>query len=373
MAAIRMCKKPKMKANAAYGMIPLTAGMGTPDAIAPLTAGMGNPDEIAPLTAGMSNPDAIAPLTAGMGNPDAIAETNEEHDYERISPLLHLNPPRSPLPEKKPEVPHRPEDLKRRVAPGQSDPATRKEKGSKPPVEAPSQQATSSTYEKIFASLNRRMNKFTPTQISHLVAMLQQTQDVVGSAEGEEEKKEVEGKEPKEVVRSRVGEYRRKEERIKKPHIRIEDKDSDQPSASTNVLPYYVNYSSLLRPNSSENLHEKQPTIPRTGTKSPYYVNYLELCERGRPGSVKNHRGSERRPRSASPTPHDSPYFTFSELGSGLSAENSQSHLDLSKQDDRGKDSRRPFPSPKPSNQAPYLEPATQGRQRDTLSKRNLV
>ena len=318
MAAIRACQKPKMTANAAYGMVQLTAGKDTPD---------------------------------------TIAETEREHDYETIVPLQS---PLPPLPAKeKPTLPHRPEDFKRRSALDQSD-ATDEEKRRKPkpPMEslAPKKEVTTPTYDKTFATLNHRANKFTPNQLSHLITMLQQTQqEAVGGPESGDEKKEAGGKEPL---------------------ITVEDKDSDPSSDSNKVLPYYVNYSSLLEADNSETSpQEKQATFPRSTTTSPYYVNYLDVCDRGRPSSVKNHGDSGPRPRSVSPTGRDSPYFTFSDMMGGLSGENnhSHSHLDLrgmGTQDGTGKGLRKPAPFPKPSSPAPYLEalPYSHGKQQETLS-----
>ena len=316
MAAIRACQKPKMTANAAYGMVPLTAGMDTPD---------------------------------------TIAETEKEHDYETIAPLQS---PLAPLPAKeKPTLPHRLEDLKRRPAPDQSDVTDEeKRRKPKPPMEslAPIKEVTTPTYDKTVATLNRRATKFTPNQLSHLITMLQQTQqEAVGGPESGDEKKDAGGKEPL---------------------IRVEDKDSDPSSDSNKVLPYYINYSSLLEADNSP--QEKQATFPRSTTKSPYYVNYLDVCDRrGRPSSVKNHGDSEHRPRSVSPTGHDSPYFTFSNMMGGVSRENShsQSHLDLrdmGTQDGTGKGLRKPAPFPKPSSPSPYLVPlpSSHGKQRETLS-----
>lgn len=310
-------KQPSMKTNAAYGVVPLTVGMDTPD---------------------------------------TPAATEKVHEYESIAPLLT---DQSPPAVEKPALPYRPPDLK--LSPAKSaatkSSATGEENRQKGKQsmerQAQGKELASPTYQKTYATLNRRANNFTSNQISHLITMLQQTQDAVGSTKGDDEKKEASGKEPR---------------------ITVEDKDksSDTPPTSTNVLPYYVNYDKLLE---AEKLSEadKEATFPHSGTKSPYYVNYLDVCERGRPSSVKNRGDSDRgpRPRSSSPTSRDSHYFIFSDLRRGLSGENSQSQLDLrDKGTHNGRGLLKPPVSLKPLIPNPYLEPipSTPGKQQEKLS-----
>ena len=290
----------------------------------------------------------LVPLTTGIDRPDVPTPAEDEHYYESIQPLNpHLSPPPTPG---KPKLPQWPPVLKR--SPARAAAAEKDGKGDKSHRESRApQKEPSATYQTTFDTLNRRANKFTPIQINHLITMLQQTQDAVGGGKGDDEK-----------------------ETVKEPHIRVDDRDSDLPPDSTYVKPYYVNYDKLLEPGDSQ---EKQATFPRQGTKSPYYVNFLDVYERGRPSSVKQHRESERRPRSASPTPRDSSLFTFSDMAEDPSQVKSHSHLDLrdtGAQEGRGR-ALKPSIPPKPSCAAPYLDPLpiTHGKQRETLSKLHSV
>ena len=267
------------------------------------------------------------------------------HHYEPISDLLLAPVPPPPTTEK-PTLPHRPPDLKRIPAKGGASKPTKAEnnapRGPLPGEPSSDDNLTPSTFEKVYDSLNRRANNFTPNQISFLVNMLQQTQEAAGITEGDEDKGNEKG-----------------------PH-KHSDRDRDLPPDSTYVYPI-LNYEETRVVEREEAVKEI-----KAGTKYPYYVNCQDIYERGRPCSTKNRQGSGYRPRSVSPRARDTLYVPYSDLLAPQSQGRSQSSEDLRGEGTPGGNGQ-PSILPQSHYPDPYLIPVPHRKQQETLSRSHKV
>ena len=259
----------------------------------------------------------VVPPTSFAENAPSV----DVHHYESISTLLETPPPLPPAVEK-PALPDRRPDLKRSPAKAAPGPSQTKEQKLLPDDRVSQLTPQTPSFHSTCATLNRRMANLNQAQITYLITMLQQTNESVGSNETKEKGKH-------------------------KP-------DNKLPRNSAYMHPSYESDDKLSK-------EDKEATFPRSGTKSPYYVNYTEVCERGRPSSVKTGGQAGPRPRSVSPMPRDSVYVTFNDM-MGESVR-SQSFMDLRDEDTSGGRHGR-----RPNEPSPYLEPCHK-KQRETLSK----
>ena len=285
--------------------------------------------------------------------------------YEAIGDVVAPQPKAMP---KKPALPFRPPHLGKLPANVGTTEANTKQKkqtkDEKPKTKAQEVDSDEPDYDKMFATLNRRAPKFTPTQLEHLLSMLKNAH-----CYDDKEKKK--------------GEKKRKEY----------EKEADQPSHCQAPRPYYVNFTEVLGNGQGDHYKEKvkSPTFPRSDSKSPYYVNFREVYDRGRPlsrGNISDQGGKMPcRPRSASPTSRSSHYIDFRKVMEDLEEKppllSRRSHSDLNLSDvtaattERAEkmSSKHPKPAPQPRHwlpitPSPYLlpEPYTYNNRRQTLS-----
>ena len=223
----------------------------------------------------------FAPLKAGRN--EKAAEEEDEPYYEVVQ-----EPAFQPKPQpKQPSLPYRPPHLgKANAATGNNK--TKREKGAhekrlKPPSDRAAATKTDSNrpdYDKMFASLNRKATNFTDSQLEHLITMLQKAK--VKSVDDDDD-------------------YGTKGS----------EKDSHSAQAQS---PYYMEVLGERKCGPSEEVQSPCETFPRTATKSPFYINITDVCERGRQvsrGEVSDHT---RRPRSVSPISRNRHYVNFSRV-----------------------------------------------------------